>query len=552
MRIIKLFFILVLTCLYMLTPSFSESEDQFDNTKFGTYFFYWHDCPYNNCETPLMIYHPTGSYLRYSSMDKSWYFFEILDMMRAGIDYVFPVCWGDHPTMPYFRISVLSNLAEAIRDTGSSIKVGLFDDTTSECAEWNYYNGRGYASSPSMPLDDANNWQYFYERKIRPFFQTLPTSLWATHNGRSVEEGGRPIIIVYVGMWFTGHQSSDEMWEAIKNDFSRDFTDANGAAIIPFIILENTWFLYNQDLTSAADGRFRWGAALYGVNSYEIRNYRVSAVGPGYDDRLVHDPGRHQPRHRDIHQYPGPPDYFLATEFAKIPMDYDFDPAEETRHLILIETWNELFEGTTVERCYDYPSPSGGFLGEAFYINRLKRLIKGYKFRKGRQFTLALISGHGGTTVPSPKTYIYDEGTRVRIKAVPYTHYGFSHWCCDVTRKKNPISLTMDSHKTVTANFVRIIYSPLSFEGRKVVNHSLFLEEYINVLTWEANPDNENIMAYRIYEIDGDSKILLVELNAHTFLYWHRRVEKDRHYIYALTETNAEGREGEPAYTTVQ
>jgi hypothetical protein len=552
MRIVKPLFILMLTCLHILMPSFSESEDQFYNTKFGTYFFYWHDCPINNCETSAMIYHPSGSYARYSSEDKSWYVFEILDMMRAGIDYIFPVCWGDHPTMPYFRISVLSSLAEAIRDTGSAIKVGLFDDTTSECAEWNYYKGRGYTPDPPMPLDDANNWQYFYERKIKPFFQTIPNSLWATHNGRSVEEGGRPIIIVYVGIWFTGHQNSDEMWTAIKNDFSSDFTDANGEGIIPFIILENTWFSYNEDLASVADGRYGWGAALYGFNSSMIRNYRVSAVGPGYDDRLVKDPGRLQPRNRDIHQYPGPPDYFLKTEFTKIPKDFLFKPTARTRHLILIETWNELFEGTAMERCHDYPDPYGGLLGEAFYIHRLKRLIDDYKFRKGRQFTLALISGPGGTTVPSPKTYIYDEGTMVTVKAVPNTHCGFSHWCCDVTRKRNPLSLVMDSHKTITANFIRLIYSPLNFKVHKVVNRSLFLEEYINVLSWEANPDNENIVAYRIYKIDADSQVLLVELNADTFLYWHRRVEKDYPYTYALTAANDEGREGEPAFISVK
>jgi len=552
MRSIRLAFIFVLSFLYMLTPSFLEGEDQFDNTKFGTYFFYWHDCPYNNCETPAMIYHPTGSYTRYSSMDKSWYTFEILDMMHSGIDYIFPVCWGDQPTMHYFQISVLSYLAEAIRATGSFIKVGLFDDTTSECAEWNYFNGKEYAPNPSMPLDDANNWQYFYQRKIRPFFQTFPTSLWATHNRRSVEEGGQPIIIVYVGIWFTGHQSSDEMWTAIKADFSEDFTDASGKGITPFIILENTWFSYNQDLTSVVDGRYRWGAALYGFNSSEIRNYRVSAVGPGYDDRLVQDPGSHQPRNKDIHQYPGPPDYFLKTEFAKIPKDLIFNPDVETKHLILIETWNELFEGTAVERCYDFPAPSGGFLGEAFYINRLRRLIDGYKFRQGRQYTLALISGDGGMTDPPPKTYIYDEGSRVILKAVPETHHGFSHWCGDVSGTKNPISLFMDSHKTVMANFIRIIYSPLNFRGHKVLNRSLFVAEPINVLTWEENPDNENIVTYRIYKIDGDNQTFLVELDAHTFLYWHRQVEKDRPYRYAISAVNHEGREGEPAYISVK
>ena len=109
----------------------------------------------------------------------------------------------------------------------------------------------------------------------------------------------------------------------------------------------------------------------------------------------------------------------------------------------------------------------------------------------------------------------------------------------------------MDSDKSVTANFI-LIYPPLNFAGVKVLNRSLSQAEYINDLTWQANPNNVNIAKYRIYLVEGESQNLLVELNSNTFRYWHRRVGKDRQYVYAICAVNNEDREGDPTYITVQ
>ncbi len=133
----------------------------------------------------------------------------------------------------------------------------------------------------------------------------------------------------------------------------------------------------------------------------------------------------------------------------------------------------------------------------------------------------------------------------------------------------------------LTVNFIRIIYPPLSFIGEKNLNRSLSQAEYINVLTWQANPNNEDIVKYRIYILNGtqeekkqndgiklkslalfnirqkNSKVLngqslLVELDASTLKYWHRGVEKDRSYNYAVVAVNSNGREGTPASYLVQ
>jgi hypothetical protein len=200
-----------------------------------------------------------------------------------------------------------------------------------------------------------------------------------------------------------------------------------------------------------------------------------------------------------------------------------------------------------------------------------------------RQFTLVLASGAGGTVDPSPGTYVFDKREEVTLTAIPDMHCSFSHWSGDVSgaanlildkhdtdrsetrlRKTamsetgqrlsgigedflntdNPITIIMDSDKSITANFIRMIYPPLNFAGQKVLNRSLSQAEYINVLTWQPEPNNVNIVKYRIYQIDGDSQNLLVELNAGIFQYWHRRVEKEKEYMYAICALNDEGREG--------
>lgn len=101
----------------------------------------------------------------------------------------------------------------------------------------------------------------------------------------------------------------------------------------------------------------------------------------------------------------------------------------------------------------------------------------------------------------------------------------------------------------VTAAF---LYAPLNFKGQKALNRSLLQVEYINSLVWQANPENRNIVRYRIYEIEESHQNLLIERNADIFSYLHRGVEKDKKYIYALAAVDRNGREGERTYLTVK
>jgi len=66
---------------------------------------------------------------------------------------------------------------------------------------------------------------------------------------------------------------------------------------------------------------------------------------------------------------------------------------------------------------------------------------------------LTITAGTGGTTDPTPGSYSYDYGTQVSVTALPSTGYQFSGWSGDASGTTNPVTITMDSGKSITASF---------------------------------------------------------------------------------------------------
>ena len=70
--------------------------------------------------------------------------------------------------------------------------------------------------------------------------------------------------------------------------------------------------------------------------------------------------------------------------------------------------------------------------------------------------SLSITVGTGGNTNPSPGDYCYSDGTEVTITAIAEPEYRFSEWTGDVPsghENDNPITITMDSDKSIEANF---------------------------------------------------------------------------------------------------
>ena len=164
---------------------------------------------------------------------------------------------------------------------------------------------------------------------------------------------------------------------------------------------------------------------------------------------------------------------------------------------------------------------------------------------------LTIQSSSYGTTSPVPGAYYYATGTQVQVTAIPDTYAIFINWTGSATGSTNPVSLTMDSDKSLYAHF-HYIYAPIA-TGRKVLNRTFSQAEYINILSWQANPSNDglDITKYRIYQMSGTTPSLLVELASSQLEYYHRNAGQAsiQYTIVAVTSSN---REGAPATVTVQ
>ncbi len=74
-------------------------------------------------------------------------------------------------------------------------------------------------------------------------------------------------------------------------------------------------------------------------------------------------------------------------------------------------------------------------------------------------YTLTLSTVGNGTVAAVPSQATYDHGTIVQLTATPAGGWNFDFWSGDASGSANPLSLTMDGNKNVTANFGQHFYT---------------------------------------------------------------------------------------------
>ena len=77
------------------------------------------------------------------------------------------------------------------------------------------------------------------------------------------------------------------------------------------------------------------------------------------------------------------------------------------------------------------------------------------------QYTLDLSVVGQGTTVPVPGSHVYEEGTRVTIKAYTAVSWVFDHWTMNgVDYADNPITVVIDADVVMVANYLKSTHPP--------------------------------------------------------------------------------------------
>ena len=89
------------------------------------------------------------------------------------------------------------------------------------------------------------------------------------------------------------------------------------------------------------------------------------------------------------------------------------------------------------------------------------------------------------------------------------------------------------------------ISSPVDFTGHREINKSMLKTEYLDILSWKANPMNSgnNASRYRIYKIDDSGSLtILGETNGNTYEYSVRKLE-NIDMIYYISAVDGQGNE---------
>ncbi len=104
-------------------------------------------------------------------------------------------------------------------------------------------------------------------------------------------------------------------------------------------------------------------------------------------------------------------------------------------------------------------------------------------------YTLSIHS-ENGTVSSSPEQQQYKEGTEVSLTAVPASGYQFDSWSGNASGTDNPINITMDSNKEITAVFSLVTTSILEHQ----VHQTLLIKPIPNPMT------DHTMIGYRVLD----------------------------------------------------
>jgi hypothetical protein len=282
----------------------------------ATHYFYWYHWPTEHFDEPgapgpqgHCRHFPAPEKVSYRSVD--WHAANLAAMAHCGIDAALPVYWGapgayELPHLAFSRAG-LPPMVEALDRLAAAgtpaPKLGLSYDTTTLANDV-----RG--ASPPGGLADLTTTagRELFCRTVVEYFAAIPKHYWARHR-----EG---VLVVLYSSNFAARWDR-ELGGHLRRAFAREFA---GDRVC--LVAEASWGDIGQDLTT------QWGAALHGA----FLNPGTAQIGPGCDDRVI--PTRRTPvREREDGA-------FYAASWQRA--------LRHRPELVVIETWNEMHEGTEI------------------------------------------------------------------------------------------------------------------------------------------------------------------------------------------------------------
>ncbi len=401
---------------------FSGESFSSDDDLLFTYYFYWYDIYsgmhiWDNAEhTDDALQDHPATLEDFSFKSVAWHKRELRDLIAAKIDVILPIYWGSAQEMATWSVEGLEKLVQAgqelLAEGINPPKIGLFFDTST------LQYGEYVLRSENTPTDlNTTFGRAFFFKQIRDFFSLVPPALWARIDGK-------PVVWLYAAA-FTKNANQALVYY-VNNRFAAAFPSQR-----PFIVREVSWNMQT-------DRDYAWGAALNGA---QING--VAGVGPGYNDSAV--PGRTTPiRDREEGD-------FYRRNWEQV--------LGAGRHLAVVETWNELHEGTDICNSREYGRQYIEITAE--YATKFKQTTKFFGFEPQRW---------AGALQPTCSLSVQNRkiGIRLESAACAYSEDRGETWhpwpatCTGVTDPKavaqitaHQIPFTQNATMAGTPNYVR-------------------------------------------------------------------------------------------------
>jgi hypothetical protein len=257
----------------------------------------------------------------YNPRNAGWWYRELQDAAWAGVQFFLLNTYGpDLGGAP----NQLAMLGEALTKAGPAVKVALFDDP------WGWGQGPApFNTRPNLSNTEAAA-QAIYTAKWKPFYTNVDRKYWYMFRGR-------PFIYFYNAGTLNPLNVSAPVVTRLKQLFAADF------GVTPFVAVETAYF-QDPTMPGVADSQFTWNTLGNGNGGKPS----VSTIG---GVTLDHFMVKWDPVGRD---HPGA--IATATDrVIKSPGVLSSRMADSANaDVAVIATWNDLGEGTGIERNYDY------------------------------------------------------------------------------------------------------------------------------------------------------------------------------------------------------
>lgn len=258
----------------------------------------------------------------YNPRNAGWWYRELQDAAWAGLQFLLLNTYGpDLGGNP----DQLALLGQALAKAGPAVKIALFDDP------WSWGQPSSSAAFKTRPnlSDTEAAAQAIYTAKWKPFYSRVDRQYWYMFRGR-------PFVYFYNAGTLNPLNVSAAVIARLKQLFAADF------GVTPFVAVEKAYF-QDPTMPNVADSQFTWNTisnnggqpSVSTMNGVTLTHFMSKWDSVGRDR-----PGALATAADHVIKAPG----VLADRMA----------SSASSDIAVIATWNDLGEGTGIERNYDY------------------------------------------------------------------------------------------------------------------------------------------------------------------------------------------------------